>query len=235
MENILYQVVNDICLMQDKVHDGECIRYNFISMPRYIENFKHIVEVKDKIQYTADIGTGWGVMALAVKYLGKDAIAIDFWKDKSELFDLLEIPLYLKNIELGMPPELLKGQFDCVMFCEILEHLNFSPVFVLQEINKMLRPGGYIIISTPNNEEWNLKELMEHNDVSYLTAGGNMRIDADVLKIPKAKPGDAFFDGHTRHYVGEEIIRLLKYTGFKVDKIKYILDKKYIDIRGIKI
>lgn len=42
------------------------------------------------------------------------------------------------------------GTFDCVLFCEILEHLLESPDAVVGEIARVLRPGGYVVVSTPN-------------------------------------------------------------------------------------
>jgi len=42
------------------------------------------------------------------------------------------------------------GSFDCVLFCEILEHLLIDPDHVLAEINRVVRPGGFVVVSTPN-------------------------------------------------------------------------------------
>jgi len=40
--------------------------------------------------------------------------------------------------------------FDVVMWCEVIEHLNENPVFTLSEIHRVLKPGGAVVISTPN-------------------------------------------------------------------------------------
>ena len=40
--------------------------------------------------------------------------------------------------------------FDCVLFCEVLEHLLVSPDRAVAEMVRVLRPGGYLIVSTPN-------------------------------------------------------------------------------------
>ncbi|MDQ0304678.1 class I SAM-dependent methyltransferase [Ancylobacter polymorphus] len=39
---------------------------------------------------------------------------------------------------------------DLVLFCEIIEHIAFNPIPFWKEIYRILRPGGRIIITTPN-------------------------------------------------------------------------------------
>ncbi|MDA2932751.1 methyltransferase domain-containing protein [Acidobacteria bacterium AH-259-D05] len=44
---------------------------------------------------------------------------------------------------------LAAGQFDVVSMCEILEHLH-SPIDSLREASRVLKPGGRLILTTPN-------------------------------------------------------------------------------------
>jgi 2-polyprenyl-3-methyl-5-hydroxy-6-metoxy-1,4-benzoquinol methylase len=39
--------------------------------------------------------------------------------------------------------------FDCVVMTEVLEHL-YSPYRALEEIHRVLKPGGHLVISVPN-------------------------------------------------------------------------------------
>ena len=45
------------------------------------------------------------------------------------------------------------GSFDCVLFGEVIEHLN-DPDFALGEIARVLCPGGTIVVTTPNIACW---------------------------------------------------------------------------------
>lgn len=47
----------------------------------------------------------------------------------------------------GEPP---LGQFDYIVFCEVLEHLLVSPVQVVEELLSLLRPDGLLYLTTPN-------------------------------------------------------------------------------------
>ena len=42
------------------------------------------------------------------------------------------------------------GQFDAVICMELLEHLSYSPAHLLHETARVLRPGGTLVLTTPN-------------------------------------------------------------------------------------
>jgi 2-polyprenyl-3-methyl-5-hydroxy-6-metoxy-1,4-benzoquinol methylase len=54
------------------------------------------------------------------------------------------------DLEGGVrPPELRRGTFQTVLFCEIIEHL-VAPDRILRPIVELLAPGGLLLITTPN-------------------------------------------------------------------------------------
>ena len=40
--------------------------------------------------------------------------------------------------------------FDTVLCCELIEHLFADPMHMMSEINRILKPGGHVVITTPN-------------------------------------------------------------------------------------
>lgn len=65
------------------------------------------------------------------------------------------------RLELGRGIDgLPSDSFDIVLFCEIIEHLTFNPIPMWRQIYRVLRPGGRIIITTPNANHW--RRLVEH-------------------------------------------------------------------------
>jgi 2-polyprenyl-3-methyl-5-hydroxy-6-metoxy-1,4-benzoquinol methylase len=45
------------------------------------------------------------------------------------------------------------GEFDAVVAAEVIEHLE-NPRFVAREWFRVLKPGGVLVATTPNNESW---------------------------------------------------------------------------------
>lgn len=40
--------------------------------------------------------------------------------------------------------------YDVVVCCEVLEHMEIDPMFMLSEVNRVLKPGGKLLLTTPN-------------------------------------------------------------------------------------
>lgn len=55
--------------------------------------------------------------------------------------------------DLNEPMQGYDGAFDVVIAAEVIEHLE-NPRFTLRELTRLLKPGGTVIVTTPNNESW---------------------------------------------------------------------------------
>jgi len=73
--------------------------------------------------------------------VGTSTIAI---KDKT-----LEATTYRVDLETEEIP-VEDGTFDVVICCEVIEHMELDPMFMLAEINRVLKPNGALILTTPN-------------------------------------------------------------------------------------
>lgn len=59
------------------------------------------------------------------------------------------LELHQRDVELD-PFPFDDDRFEAVLFCELIEHLYRNPFHVLAEIFRVLRPGGVLILTTPN-------------------------------------------------------------------------------------
>jgi SAM-dependent methyltransferase len=91
--------------------------------------------------------------------------------------------------------------FDVVFFCEILEHMTHDPLTVIREINRVLRPGGQLILTTPNvgRIETVARVILGDNPYSHYSGYG-----------PHGR--------HNREYTPHEVDQLLRYAGFAVEE-----------------
>ena len=91
-------------------------------------------------------------------------------------------------------------EFDVVLLCEMLEHLVADPMQVLSEINRLLKPEGTILLTTPNLASAKSLDAVLRGESPYIYG--------------QFEPGGRPTDRHNREYTPEETARLLAAAGF---------------------
>jgi len=93
-----------------------------------------------------EAGCAWGDLAEFLAQNQRRVVGIDFWYAPGvpTTFDY-----YRLNLETD-PLPFPDAFFDCVLLTEVIEHFVLSPLPPLREIARVTRPGGAILISTPN-------------------------------------------------------------------------------------
>jgi len=92
-----------------------------------------------------DLGCGDGDYAKRLKDLGFEVVASDIDSKRFKYHNLIKFEA--SNLDKPLP--FTENSFDYVLLLEVIEHL-YNPNFVIEQISKVLKPGGSIIISTPN-------------------------------------------------------------------------------------
>jgi SAM-dependent methyltransferase len=97
--------------------------------------------------------------------------------------------------------------FDIVLCCELLEHLALDPTHMLLETHRILKPGGRILITTPN-------VLVLRNLVSLLKHRRN-------IYYPYS--GYGVYGRHNREWTLDEVIQIVSGCGYSIE-IAQIVD-----------
>ena len=96
--------------------------------------------------------------------------------------------------------------FSTVLCCELLEHLTEDPMHMMSEINRILKPGGHLVLTTPNIGSLRaIAAILEGYHPGFFPA--YIRAPEDGAE-PEAR--------HNREYTPKEIVRLLLDSGFEV-------------------
>jgi glycosyltransferase involved in cell wall biosynthesis/SAM-dependent methyltransferase len=97
-----------------------------------------------------------------------------------------------------------KEHFKTVLCCELLEHLPHDPMHMMAEIHRILKPGGHLVLTTPN--------IASIRSIAAVLQGFHPQLFSTYLR-PKGGETDA---RHHREYTSLEIRQLLENSGFEV-------------------
>lgn len=164
-----------------------------------------------------EIGAFFGAVCIALSRVGYNVTAGD-------IPEYIEMPeqvarygrhgiatagIRLENFVLPFADE----SFDVVVMCEVLEHLNFNPLPLLKEINRILSPGGLFYLSLPNYARMkNRKAILR---------GGAAGITVDEFFAQLDPKNSLIANGHWREYTMPEVRAMLEPLGFRLQEHYY--------------
>jgi SAM-dependent methyltransferase len=187
--------------------------------------------MKIKIEKIIEFGVGYGNFAEKVINLFKPSIyvGIDINEEvKLKIPKIIELLILdLNNDKIPYPDE----YFDLGIACEVIEHLA-NPDNLLSEASRVIKKGGYFLISTPNLASWLNRILLMlglvpiHYEISW-----KYRLGDSVIGLP---PRKYIASGHIKLYTYHallEHLRLYNFIPVKQSSIKYSLQftNKYVN------
>jgi SAM-dependent methyltransferase len=140
----------------DAVYEQVIIGNNFFELPTYYR--EHQPRYRRTIEHVARLGLpagsnmldigGGQIALLCSKLFGHSAMLADVnsqYADAVTRFGLRFAQCDLLHDDL---PE--RDHFDLVVMCEVIEHFPVPPHIVLSRIRRWIKPGGFILLTTPN-------------------------------------------------------------------------------------
>lgn len=158
-----------------------------------------------------EIGSFLGIVAVTLSRLGFSVTALDipeFMANKKiqNKFEQHNIEWHCVNLaDYRIPCD--SDKFDLIIMCEVLEHLNFNPLPVLAEVNRITVMNGVLYLALPN-----LTRL--RNRINMLFGRSiHESIDGFINQLNK---NDTMIVGiHWREYTLDEIKYTSNKLGFK--------------------
>ncbi|MFH0911804.1 MAG: class I SAM-dependent methyltransferase [Planctomycetota bacterium] len=192
--------------------------YRYLASHRegYARTLRHLLEhfraADRKDVRILEIGCFLGIVSIALARLGFRVTALDIPEflacprlcARLNESGVEALACNLKDYSLPFP----EGAYDAVVMCETLEHLNFNPLPVVREINRVLKPGGLFYLALPNiasaaNRARLLRGESIHNPVRDFFA----QLDPEKNMIVGL---------HWREYTRDEIREMLEGMDFSI-------------------
>ena len=166
-----------------------------------------VLEMGAYLQITPALRTKLGYGEVRGCYFGP-AGRVDEREAVSEDGELFRCTIDLFNAERD-PFPYPDGYFATVLCCELIEHLTADPMHLMAEVNRILRPGGHFVLTTPN--------IASLRALAGILQGFHPMLFPAYIKPQESGETDA---RHSREYTPREIAQLVENSGFEVVKLE---------------
>jgi 2-polyprenyl-3-methyl-5-hydroxy-6-metoxy-1,4-benzoquinol methylase len=191
---------------QDPGCDGTCAFSPVAELSGYYRHVRSeiLAAVPPEGRSILDVGCGAGMLGKALKEQERERKVTGI-EINHEAFHYARMNLdeaFHAELESFDPP-FRKGEFDCMVFADVLEHLK-NPWRMARLYASFLRPGGTFIASIPNIRFLPfLCNLAENGSWKYQDEG-------------------LLDHTHLRFFTRREFLRLLDFAGIRCDSVSYL-------------
>ena len=173
--------------------------------PRGTKNDR-ILEMGAYMQITPALKSRFGYGEVRGCYLGQLG-KTEKKKVRSATGEKFQCYIDLFNAETDRYPY-PDGHFATVLCCELFEHLAEDPMHLIAEVNRILAPGGTLVMSTPN--------ITALRGVAAVLTGYHPGLYSEFIR-----PRDGEVDPrHAREYAPREMRQVLEAGGFSVERLE---------------
>jgi len=141
-----------------------------------------------------DVGCGTGLNARHLAAMGHTVVGTDLSPVAIEKFKQNGFDGIVCDMEKDAGVPLPDASFDLVFASEVIEHIADTATF-LAELHRLVRPGGTLILSTPNSAFWPYR----------------------LLGLAGRTPSEVQHPGHVRFFSRRLLARAIEAAGFTVE------------------
>jgi len=161
-----------------------------------------------------DIGCYDGFKTAAIRDLlgAQETWGVDFVSDWLAQARTYGIQTKEFDLNAGKPLDFPSAAFDVIICSEVIEHV-FSPDELLDEIARLLKPGGYAVLTTPNLASWKNRIALWLGWQPFLTEVSTRARYGNPF-MPPGKPS-----GHIRMFTLRALVEMAKVAGLQPAQI----------------
>lgn len=179
-----------------------------------------------------DVGSGHGMLLTLLNELGHECHAVDFIDQTTRYphaYAGRPLSFQVCNVEVDSLP-FDDGSFDAVTCCQVLEHFTHSHLPLMQEIRRVLRPGGVVEVDVPN--------AVSYRNRSRMLRGKHITNDYEshfLRAEPVLYKGMSFYPvRHNREFTAAELHLLLQIAGFRNIQVSFLKGRRHREgMRGL--
>jgi SAM-dependent methyltransferase len=177
---------------------------------RYHELYDLVVRLAESDTTILEVGAAPFHFQFLLEREGYEVIGLDLNPSRYESY-IQKHALCVEecDIETERFP-LSKNSVSIVLFSEVLEHLRKNPLHTVNEISRVLKPNGYLLLTTPNAHAI-------FDFYRYLLGNGIAPPPTEEYSMLD----DLGHMGHVRHWATPEVKDLLRSRGIKVMSVTY--------------
>jgi SAM-dependent methyltransferase len=179
--------------------------YYAISRERYFLTLRYLADL-DLPDPAKLLDVGGGQFAILVsKLFGDEATIGDIGDAYRAPADAAGVRFTVCNL-LDDDPPTFKGAFDVIVLAEVVEHLPVPPYLILGKVRTWLKPGGALLLTTPN--------VFRLRNVVRMIRGRDL---FDIFMLPR----DDVSLGHQTEYSAAHLAWHIREAGFLLERIEH--------------
>jgi 2-polyprenyl-3-methyl-5-hydroxy-6-metoxy-1,4-benzoquinol methylase len=174
--------------------DPQRFKKEHIQIRDYTETRAFLAGLYPQRGKLVEIGSSFGIQLDTFRQEGWDVLGIDPDRNRCrQATQRLNIPTIASTLEAAGLPD---ASADVVVMLHVIEHLP-DPVATLREINRVLKPGGHMVLETP-------------------------RYDTLLYKLLGRRERSLGCDGHIYFYTTDTLRRTYEAAGFELVQLNYV-------------